>query len=62
MSEMGWRYALERIKVLAEQVPECVAAYRKRDAKPEDIQSEERLAVSCFEAAARWVVKATQER
>ena len=60
MSEMGWRYALERIKVLAEQVPECVAAYRKRDAKQEDIQSEERLAVSCFEAAARWVVKATE--
>ena len=60
MSEMGWRYALERIKVLAEQVPECVAAYRKRDAKPDEIPCEERLAVSCFEAAARWVVKATE--
>lgn len=63
MSEMGWRFALERLKVLAEQVPECVAAYRKRDdAKQEGLPAEERLAVSCFESAAKWVVKATERQ
>ena len=57
---MNWRFALERLKVLAEQVPECVRDYNTRG-EDEERTTEERLAVSAFAEAARWLLKAAKE-
>ena len=57
---MNWRFALERLKVLAEQVPECGRDYNTRG-EDEERTTEERLAVSAFAEAARWLLKAAKE-